>query len=384
MKIVADENLKYVEELFSQYGEITLLPGREIGADVLADAQVLLVRSVTKVDEALLAKSQVRFVGTGTSGVEHVDQTYLKEKGIGFAHAKGSNANAVAEYCLVSLCLAQEAGGFDFAAGRVGIVGCGHVGGALALMLRKLDISVSVFDPFLSIERRSLLQLAGVELVTLERVFDCSAVSLHVPLTTDGEFPTANFIGEQLLARLGSISTFINASRGGVVKEQALLDCIVANPDIFVALDVWESEPTINMALLARANIATPHMAGYSRQAKARATSMLAASYRDYLKLPADIEANEPSTLNLKEITDTKDAIDAIKKALPLSNLASDFKQQTMNLNSTAAARVFDGFRKSMINRDEFSDFCIKVSALDTGEIEKLKQLGFHLTSNSA
>ena len=383
MKIVADENLKYVEQLFSEYGELNLLPGRAIDADAVADAQVLLVRSVTKVDAALLDKSQVRFVGTATSGVEHVDQLYLKEEGIGFAHAKGSNANAVAEYCLASLCLSHEAGRFDLATDCVGLVGCGHVGGTLALLLRKLDIPVSVFDPFLSLEQTNQFQLAGVELVDLEKVFDCSAVSLHVPLTTDGRFPTANMVGGKLLARLGSSSTFINASRGGVVNEAALLECLGDNPEMFAVLDVWESEPTLNTDLLARANVATPHIAGYSRQAKARATEMLAVSYRDYLKLPAGRVTGGPSISKLKEIAGANDATDAIKKALQLNQLASDFKQQTANLSSASAASVFDSFRKSMINRDEFSDFNVNATTLAAEEIEKLKLLGFRVTSNS-
>ena len=383
MKIVADENLKYVEQLFSEYGELSLLPGRDIDADIVADAQVLLVRSVTKVDEALLAESRVRFVGTATSGVEHVDQIYLKQKGIGFAHAKGSNANAVAEYCLASLCLSHEAGSFDLASGRVGLVGCGHVGGTLALLLRKLDIPVCVFDPFLSLQRKNQLRLAGIELAELESIFDCTAVSLHVPLTTEGAFPTRNMIEAQLLARLGSRSTFINASRGGVVNEQALLDCVGANPNIFSVLDVWESEPIVNTELLTLATVATPHMAGYSRQAKARATEMLAAGYRDYLKLPAEKAICDSGASNLKEITDAKSLIDAIKLALPIDQLSSEFKQQSAGLTGELAARVFDSFRKSMINRDEFSDFRVNVAALDLEEIKKLHQLGFAVTNSA-
>ena len=170
MKIVADENLKHVESLFSEFGELILLPGREIDHHAVAEADVLLIRSVTRVDENLLSGSRVKFVGTATSGVEHVDQVYLYDNGIVFAHAKGSNANAVAEYCLAALCFSHGAEKFKLGLDPVGLVGCGQVGGSLALMLRGLDIPVNVFDPFLRADQVEYLSNAGIDFVDLENV----------------------------------------------------------------------------------------------------------------------------------------------------------------------------------------------------------------------
>lgn len=376
MKIVADENLKHVESLFSEFGELILLPGREIDHHAVAEADVLLIRSVTRVDENLLSGSRVKFVGTATSGVEHVDQVYLYDNGIVFAHAKGSNANAVAEYCLAALCFSHGAGKFKLGLDPVGLVGCGQVGGSLALMLRGLDIPVNVFDPFLRTDQVEYLSNAGIDFVGLANVFDCSAVSLHVPLTVDGEFPTANMIEKSLLACLSPSATFINASRGGVVNERDLLSCLSECPDIYSVLDVWGSEPDLNEELLYRANIATPHMAGYSRRAKALATQMLAEQFcTNYLQLSPPALSAGLRGPQLRELHDAVDSLDAIKKALPLDQFSAQFKEQALQAGTVAP--VFDSFRKSMINRTEFSDYRVSTATLTAAEISALEQLGF-------
>ncbi|MFT4861320.1 MAG: erythronate-4-phosphate dehydrogenase [Pseudohongiellaceae bacterium] len=378
MKIVADENLKYVEQLFAEYGDLHLLPGREIDSAAVADADVLLIRSVTRVDKQLLLGSQVKFVGSATSGVEHVDQNYLGQHGIYFSHAKGSNALAVAQYCTAALCFSQAAGKFDFQVARVGIVGCGFVGSALALLLRSMGVAVSVFDPFLGGEQAEKLRNSGVVLAELAAIFECEAVSLHVPLTGEGPYPTAHMIDESLLARLSPTATFINASRGGVVNERALLTCLNNFPELFAVLDVWDAEPQINPELLQRANIATPHMAGYSRRAKARATQMLWQQYSEgYLQSPPLKPANawlDPKALDKITVTD---AISAIKKALPLDVLTCNYKKESLSLLPDPLGLVFDSFRKSMIDRAEFSDFEIADAHLESAETARLETLGF-------
>ncbi len=378
MKIVADENLKYVEQLFAEYGDLHLLPGRGINSAAVADADVLLIRSVTKVDKLLLAGSRVKFVGSATSGVEHVDQHYLDHHGIQFSHAKGSNAIAVAQYCIAALCFSQAAGKFDFDHDRVGIVGCGFVGSALALLLRRMGVAVSVFDPFLGRQQAEQLLESGVVLAELAAIFACEAVSLHVPLTVEGPYPTAQMIDEPLLAILRPTATFINASRGGVVNESALLGCLNNFPELFAVLDVWDAEPQINPELLQRANIATPHMAGYSRRAKATATQMLWQQYREcYLQSSPLNPANTwlaPQTLDKLTATD---AINAIKQALPLDLLTGEYKKQSFSSLPDSLSVTFDSFRKSMIDRAEFSDFEIIKANSDSAETATLAALGF-------
>jgi erythronate-4-phosphate dehydrogenase len=252
----------------------------------------------------------------------------------------------------------------------------------LTQLLRGLNISVSVYDPFLDKQKVALLNQAGVDLVDLPGAFACAAVSLHVPLTASGVFPTHNMIDASLLSRLSPTSTFINACRGGVVNEQALLDFLNSNPDAFAALDVWNSEPVIDQALLARANIATPHMAGYSRNAKARATEMLLQQYQvDFLKQPLEVSPSSSTGEKVAESLAAGTAISAIQKALPLDLFTADFKQQCQLALPEAQTSVFDSYRKSMINRTEFSDYAINEAKLSIVERESMRRLGFTLTA---
>jgi len=381
MKIIADENLKDVEKYFAEYGRLELLPGREINRQSIADADVLLIRSVTNVDRELLTGSQVKFVGSATSGVEHVDQEFLQGQGIYFCHSKGSNAAAVAQYCLAALSFSQAASRFDGKKDSVGIVGCGFVGSSLALLLRGLDIPVKVYDPLLDENNMNRLRAEAIQFASLPEVFDCAAVSLHVPLTSKGSHATANLIERSLLARLTSTATFINACRGGVVNEPDLIECLNNNPGIFVALDVWNSEPLVNAELLSRANIATPHMAGYSKRAKAGATQMLLQQFRsNFLHLP--VLESEPVNLSPDELEDlnASDGIAAMMKALPLDQLSERFKAQIESSSPNGVASVFDAFRKSMINRTEFADYSVNASGLTVLEVEKLSKLGFSIS----
>jgi erythronate-4-phosphate dehydrogenase len=251
----------------------------------------------------------------------------------------------------------------------------------LAKLLRELNIPVSVFDPLLDDEKLKLLSQAGIDFVDLPEIFSCSAVSLHVPLTVSGAFTTHNMIDASLLARLSPTSTFINASRGGVVNEHDLLNYLNGSPNAFAALDVWESEPKIDQALRARANIATPHMAGYSRKAKARATEMLRQQYCvNHLQQPREVRSSDSEGAEVATSLDVETAISAMQKALPLDSLTADYKRQCLSAQPQTQASVFDSFRKSMIDRAEFSDYAISAAKLSGLEIERIRRLGFAVT----
>ena len=214
MKIIADANLKDIEVYFSQFGELHLLAGREINAQTIADADALLIRSVTNVDKALLEQSNVKFVGTATSGTDHIDQAYLANNDIIFAHAHGSNAQAVADYCLSALIGFSKIITLEEKKSRVGIVGLGAVGSALARLLKSIDIDVLAYDPLLTEEQRRIAISLGVEFTAvIEDVFDQEAVSIHTPLSFDGKYPTSNMVDLALLARLPNAAVLINAQK---------------------------------------------------------------------------------------------------------------------------------------------------------------------------
>ena len=218
MKIVIDANIPLAKEFFSSLGEVTLIPPRELSAENIRDADVLIVRSVVKIGQALLENSHVKFVGSCTAGVDHLDTVYLDKKNIIWSGAPGCNANAVVEYVLsvfASLYQAQDQN-FDWWNRSVGIIGCGNVGGRLHKKLTSLGVKTQCYDPLLASETCE-------NLTTLERVLTCDIVCVHVPLTKSGPFPSHHLLGEKELKQLTPNAVLISAGRGAVIDNQALL-----------------------------------------------------------------------------------------------------------------------------------------------------------------
>jgi len=280
MKIVADENISNVKEFFAGFGEVQLMPGRAINTDAVAEADVLLVRSVTKVDKALLAGSRVKFVGTCTIGMDHIDHHYLQNQGIGFASAPGCNANAVVDYVLCALATVALEQGICLATKTLGIVGLGNVGSRLKIRAEALGLTCVCCDP--------LLQRQGQEgLVPLaELLAKADIISLHTPLTLDGEDATYHLLNTKNLAQIRHNAILINSARGEVLDNKALSQLLQEREDIRAVLDVWESEPTIAPDLLKQVYIATPHIAGYSLEGKLQGTAMVCRGACDFFGYP--------------------------------------------------------------------------------------------------
>ena len=273
MLIVADENIPLLDAFFAGFGEIRRYPGRAIDADCVRDADVLLVRSVTKVDRALLEGSQVRFVGTCTIGTDHLDLGYFAEAGIHWSSAPGCNARGVVDYVLGSLLTLAELDGADLSQRTYGVVGAGQVGGRLVQVLRGLGWKVLVCDP----PRQAA---EGGDYGGLEQILaECDVISLHTPLTRTGEQPTWHLLDGERLARLRPGAWLINAARGPVIDNPALRELLLAREDVLAVLDVWEEEPLVDVELADLCVIATPHIAGYSLDGKQRGTAQIYQAY---------------------------------------------------------------------------------------------------------
>lgn len=284
MRILADENIPLVEAFFGSFGEIRRQPGRAFSADALAEADVLLVRSVTRVNADLLAGSPVRFVGTCTIGTDHLDQDYLAAADIAWASAPGCNARGVVDYVLGSLLALAEVAGCRLDEHCYGVVGAGQVGSRLVEVLRGLGCRVLVCDP-------PRQEREGGDFVSLDEVLEhCDAISLHTPLSADGRWPTHHLLDAERLARLRPGTWLINASRGAVVDNAALHALLMRRPDVEAVLDVWEGEPLVDVALAERCRIATPHIAGYSLEGKARGTAQIYRAFCAHLGLQPELE----------------------------------------------------------------------------------------------
>lgn len=271
MKILVDENIPAARQAFAQFGEVVRVAGRSLngseGRALVEGAQALMVRSVTRVDQALLAGSDIKFVGSATIGADHLDVAYLQQQGIAWATAPGCNANSVVDYVLSAICVCGDLLERLLAGVRVGIIGHGNVGSRLAGRFQALGIDCRAYDP--------LLPQQGI-LTELDALWDCPLLCLHAPLTRSGSFPSFHMLSCQQLCQLPQNAVIISAGRGEVVATEVLLQLKAKRPDIQLILDVWEPEPAIPLALLAQALLATPHIAGYSADGKINGTLQIA------------------------------------------------------------------------------------------------------------
>jgi erythronate-4-phosphate dehydrogenase len=376
MKIIADENIPLGEEFFAHLGEVIRLPGRAMSPEDLRGADALLVRSVTNVNEALLSDSQVRFVGTCTIGVDHLDQQYLGHAGIAWASAPGCNANSVVEYVYAALAHLNV----DWSGRRVGIIGCGNVGGFLHRRLRAQGVQCHCYDPFLTLEQNP-------DLTDLETVLDCDIVCLHTPLTTDGPHPSRHLLSDAELGRLRPDTVLLNAGRGPVVDNAALLRRLQKADDLQVVLDVWEPEPDISRELLAKVSLGTPHIAGYSYDGKVTGTAMIYTALCQHLGLTPErsLEQLLPPVEQNRLCVSSNDFWLAQRELIPQVYAITEDDRRLRELAERADkgeeefAAGFDRLRKQYPVRREFGNYQVKFEPGAEVSAERLKALGFQV-----
>lgn len=297
MKIVADKEIPFLECVFEPYCEVVYKKGDEIVREDLMDAQVLIIRTRTHCDQALLEGTSVRMITTATIGMDHIDQEYCRSHGIKVANAAGCNAGGVMQYVFSAVYGIAARKGIKVDDANFGIIGVGNVGSKVEQMARYLGFNVLRCDP----PREAAEGPEGF--CSLEYLLENSQiVTMHVPL----DDTTRGMADETFFALMQPGAIFINAARGEVINEDAL---IAASPKLgAIVIDTWCNEPHINEHLLDIADIATPHIAGYSYQGKENATIMAVRAVARYLGIkelryykPVDQEeGHEPVLLDLK------------------------------------------------------------------------------------
>lgn len=350
MKIVADENIPQVLEAFGELGEVELLPGRQIARKHLLDCQCLLVRTVTQVNQNLLHDTPVEFVGTVTIGTDHVDPDTLKNNQIAFANAAGCNAEAASEYVISGLFALSGRKGFDPFNLKAGIIGCGNVGSRLVQKLEALGIETLVNDPPLG---------ASIDLDTI--LSECNFISLHVPLTRDGEHPTWRLLDRTRLQSLTRGCILVNTARGPVIDNTALIEILDQRSDLTIFLDTWENEPGISRRLLEKVDLATPHIAGYSVEGRLRGTQMILDAACEHFGLDSNWRMDRllPESITLDMESSSTD--------LPfwqhLFSLHQDIWQdhdaltQSAQMSDQEFSAHFDSLRKVYPNRFEYERY---------------------------
>lgn len=371
MKIYYEDSMPYAAEFFSELGDCNVFSHKTVDADILADADVLLVRSTTKVNQPLLAKNkQIQFVATATAGTDHVDKAYLASRNIPFISAGGCNAVAVAEYVLSAMLVMARRFNWQLTDKTVGIVGAGHVGTALSKILNILGITHMLCDPPLA--------KAGDtrHFVNMDDIMQCDVISLHVPWVKSGPHSTQDLFDKKRLLSLRDDQVVINACRGEVLNNQAALELYQQGKALNLVFDVWDKEPNINLDLIPHVALATAHIAGHTIEGKARGTEMLYVALCQHLGLQVD-----------------KKLSDYLPKAAPISLPVNEQKNFWQTLSQLVLA-VYDielddqHFRENMTGPEQFryirKHYPIRrefsAIALNTGNFvdsEAIYQLGF-------
>ncbi len=376
MKIVADANIVGLDHYFADLADIKVLEGRSLSRTDLQDCDLLLIRSVTQVDQSLLEGTPVQAVASATSGVDHIDLPYLASKDIFFCHALGSNADSVVDYVFSAIASCGEHLGRLLEGGRLGIVGCGQVGHRLLRRAQALGIACSVHDPLLASDN-------SLTLVDLNEVFGCDVICLHTPLTLGGEFPTYHQVDGERLAGMTEGQLLINAGRGATLDNSALTERVLQGSAPDVVLDVWEYEPEVPAALLEKIHLGTPHIAGYSYSAKRRATAMLrnqlqqAFAHYPVLKLSNLNDEMTAPIINLEAgLSDAKLLRSAIRQAYDIRRDDKALREEILCPKGRISA--FDELRRNYPERLEFSDYRMPPDAKITPRQRKLlKACGF-------
>lgn len=269
MRVVVDRYQPYIEGAFRQFGEVIPVATEQMTAKNVREADVIVVRSETRVNRALLKGSRVRFVATATTGTDHVDLEYVRSRGIGFANAPGSNANSVAEYMVAGLFLLCRKFGIRLRGTTLGVVGVGNIGRRVARIGEVLGMRILQNDP------PRARSAGGGQFVPLDDLMAADIVTLHVPLTRQGEDATHHLFDAGRIGRMKRGAILVNTSRGGVVETPALKEALASGHLAAAMLDVWEHEPTIDAELVNMAAVATPHVAGYSFEGRLNAVRMM-------------------------------------------------------------------------------------------------------------
>jgi len=374
MKILFDENMPYAKEFFSNLvindTELISFSGRNLSAEQVIDADVLLVRSITTIDETLLNKNQnIIFVGTATIGTDHIDQNYLAKRDIAFHSAPGCNAVSVAEYVISALIVLAERYLFDLTSLSVGIVGGGNTGTRLSEKLSALGIQYKICDPLLASDTND-----SREFVSLEEALECDVISLHVPKVMDGEYPTYHLLDETRLNSLNDDQILISACRGEVIDNNALLALKKSGHGVKLVLDVWEGEPAVLTPLIDYTEIATAHIAGYSLEGKARGTEMLYQALCQHIniepvcQLKTFLPAANISRVELNQEFNKIVLNQLVKMVYDVRRDDAIFRQQL-------SSQGFDALRKNYPIRREFSAVQVILSFNDCSGVPH--RLGF-------
>jgi erythronate-4-phosphate dehydrogenase len=371
MKIIADDKIPFLKDVLEPYAEVIYMPGRQITNKILKDADALLIRTRTKCTESLLKGTKVKYIGTATIGFDHIDAQFCEKNEIFWTNAPGCNSSSVQQYMAAALLKIAAEFRFSLKGKTIGIVGVGNVGSKVEKLALALGMNVLLNDP--PRERKegekNFVSLGSV-------IYKSDIVTLHVPLNVVGEDCTWHLFDEKSFKKMRKGTWFINASRGEVTETIALKKALGLGKLAGAVLDVWENEPDIDLDLMAKTFLATPHIAGYSTDGKANGTSIIVNSLCSQFNLPLKnwypptVPKPDAPMISISGIGKTDEEI--ISEAVfHTYNIDQD------NINLRFSPSDFEKQRGDYMIRREFTAYTVNLNG-GTKHVRKiLEQLGF-------
>ncbi len=373
MKIIIDDKIPYIRGAFEGVAEVIYLPGSKTTPEVVKDADAIVTRTRTICNEKLLAGSTVKFIATATIGYDHIDTDYCDSAGIKWTNAPGCNSKSVEQYIASTLMVLAERKNLQLKDLCIGVVGVGNVGSKVARVADLLGMKVLLNDP--PRERAE----GSSTFISLNQVMDdADIITLHVPLNMKGEDATFHLGDETFFSVLKKKPILINSCRGEVVDTLSVKNALKNGHISGFTCDCWENEPDIDLELLAMTEIATPHIAGYSKDGKAIGTQMSVHAISQFFGLgfenwqPSGVEqpANPVFKLDGTGLNEQEIIAKAILHTYDIKNDDQDFRKDTAK---------FEQLRGDYPTRREFPAFTILPKNIEEETLEVLKKLGFSI-----
>jgi len=373
MKFIIDSEIPFIHGVLEPFGSVLYAPGKDISPDMIKDATALIIRTRTLCNEQLLAGSSVRLIATATIGFDHIDTGYCKKAGIRWVNAPGCNSKSVEQYIAAALFTIAHKKGFTLAGKTIGIVGVGHVGSKVARVCSLLGMNVLINDP--------PRQRAGDPEIfcSIEQIKqNADMITFHVPLTRMGDDITYHMADSYFFDSLKQCPVVINTSRGEIFDTAATISAIRSGQISGAIVDCWENEPNLDPELLTLADIATPHIAGYSKDGKANATKMCVQAVSRFFDL--GINNWQPELLS----PPARPLIEPGKPGISENDILAHAILASYNIREDdnalrANPNLFETLRNNYPVRREFPAYTINTKHANNKTVETLLALGFKL-----
>lgn len=373
MKFIIDDKIPYIKGALEPFGDVIYLPGPKTTPEIVQNADAIITRTRTICNESLLGNSSVKMIATATIGYDHIDTEYCQQAGIEWTNAPGCNSKSVEQYVLSALLVLAEKKSFELKGKTIGIVGVGQVGSKVARVCELLGMNVLLNDP--PRERTE----GPEQFVSFQHIIaKADIITFHVPLTMQGEDATFHMADTLFFESLQQCPIVLNTCRGEVVDTFAAETAIERGQVSGMVLDCWEREPQIDRNLLQLVDLATPHIAGYSKDGKANGTTMSVQAISRFFNLgiddwqPQGVDLPEQTKIHLNGLNRTEEAI--IREAVLFTY---DIREDDQRLR--AQPELFEQLRGDYPVRREYPVFSITHEKVDEKVLEKLSKLGFNI-----